>query len=59
MDATDVREPDIASDLADLRSVALADMPVLDTSIIDGALRRLVPESVTKPVPVSTFNSAI
>lgn len=55
MIATEDKQSDYPSDLADLRRVPLADVPAL----IDGVLGRLVPDSTADQVPVAAFNSAI
>lgn len=55
MIATDDKRPEVSSDLADLRSVPLADVPALS----DNALRRLAPTPHARQVPVAAFNSSI
>lgn len=55
MIANDDKRPEYSSDLADVRSVPLADVSVLSGS----PLRRVLPESLNAQVPVAAFNSAI
>jgi hypothetical protein len=55
MIATDDKRPEVSSDLTDLRSVPLADVPALS----DNALRRLAPTPHARQVPVAAFNSSI
>jgi FXSXX-COOH protein len=59
MAATDVKDRELTSDVADLREVPLENIPLLDTETLDSAVRRLIPDSVARPVPVAAFNSAI
>jgi FXSXX-COOH protein len=51
------KRSEIPSDLADLRRVALVDMPALNNEVLGNALRRLV--AVPLAVPVAAFNSSI
>jgi FXSXX-COOH protein len=52
-------EPGYPCELADLRRVPLAEIPDLGESMLNGAVQRLVPESLANQVPVAAFNSAI
>jgi FXSXX-COOH protein len=51
--------PDYPSNLADLRSVPLAEIPGLGDDVLDSALRRLVPAPLAGQVPVAAFTSSI
>jgi FXSXX-COOH protein len=51
------KRSEIPSDLADLRRVALVDMPALSNEVLGNALRRLVAAPLA--VPVAAFNSSI
>jgi hypothetical protein len=51
----------VSSVLLDLRKVPLVDIPTLTPVTLDQTLRRVLdhPGSLTAPVPVAAFNSAI
>lgn len=59
MIATDEKRSEYPSDLADLRRVPLADVPALSNDVLGSALRRLVPASLGRQVPVAAFTSSI
>lgn len=59
MNATNVGEQELESDLRDLREVPLADISLLDKDLIVSVVRRLVPEAAASTLPVASFNSAI
>jgi FXSXX-COOH protein len=52
-------EAAVSSVLLDFRDVPLAQMPTLSTVSLEGALRRVLPDSALNPVPVAAFQSAI
>lgn len=49
----------VSSSLVDLRDMPLAEMPALSAEIVDEAIKRILPETPTAPVPVAAFQSAI
>jgi hypothetical protein len=51
--------PRIASALIDFRQVPLAEMLTLTPITLDKALQRVMPDTLTAPLPVAAFGSAI
>jgi FXSXX-COOH protein len=59
MNAAEDRGSVLASELADLRRVPLADVRTESKSAMDNAVRRVLREQSAHQVPVAAFNSSI
>jgi FXSXX-COOH protein len=53
------KQSEYPTDVADLRRVPLAEVPLLSVETLDSTLGRLVRHSPAEPVRVAAFNSAI
>jgi FXSXX-COOH protein len=45
--------------IADLQNTSLTEMSALSTEMLHRAIGNVLPETITAPVPVAAFNSAI
>lgn len=59
MSATIEETKSIISKIDNFAGISLTDISTIDTSALDAAVGRAIPESPVKPVPVASFGSAI
>ena len=57
--ATMIATETVPSSLIDLRGIPLDEMPVLDSGVIDGVIKRILPEAPDVPATAAAFQSAI